>query len=110
MLTPSRQDADSQLRTAGYEVLNSFVANAAIDSLGIVADLSNVILQRLASTINLQQQVVSVEDRIMLEEMQTGITSVILVSRKAFRKDPVLTPLRPLFSALKPMSSPRLTA
>ncbi|KAL4785878.1 armadillo-type protein [Aspergillus varians] len=73
-----RQDADNQLRTAGYEVLNSFVTNAANDSLPIVANLSDVVLQRLEHTIPMQQQVVSVEDRITLEEMQTGITSVVL--------------------------------
>ncbi|KAL3481982.1 armadillo-type protein [Aspergillus californicus] len=73
-----RQDADNQLRTAGYEVLNSFVMNAANDNLAMVAGLSDVILQRLEHTIPMQQQVVSVEDRITLEEMQTGIISVIL--------------------------------
>jgi importin subunit beta-1 len=55
------------------------VTNAANDSLPTVAGLSDVILQRLEHTIPMQQQVVSVEDRITLEEMQTGITSVILV-------------------------------
>ncbi|KKK20373.1 hypothetical protein ARAM_003099 [Aspergillus rambellii] len=74
-----RQDADNQLRTAGYEVLNSFVTNAANDNLPMVANLSDVMLQRLEHTIPMQQQVVSVEDRITLEEMQTSITSVILV-------------------------------
>ncbi|KAL4873877.1 hypothetical protein BDV12DRAFT_54529 [Aspergillus spectabilis] len=73
-----RQDADNQLRTAGYEVLNSFVTNAANDNLGMIANLSDVILQRLEHTVPMQQQVVSVEDRITLEEMQTGIISVIL--------------------------------
>ncbi|KAL5362895.1 armadillo-type protein [Aspergillus floccosus] len=73
-----RQDADNQLRTAGYEVLNSFVTNAANDSLPMVATLSDVIIQRLEHTIPMQQQVVSVEDRITLEEMQTSLTSVLL--------------------------------
>ncbi|PYI04194.1 importin beta-1 subunit [Aspergillus sclerotiicarbonarius CBS 121057] len=73
-----RQDADNQLRTAGYEVLNSFVTNAANDSLPLVGNLSNVMLQRLEHTIPMQQQVVSVEDRITLEEMQTSVTSVVL--------------------------------
>ncbi|EHA27128.1 hypothetical protein CBS63078_5181 [Aspergillus niger] len=73
-----RQDADNQLRTAGYEVLNSFVTNAANDSLPLVGNLSDVMLQRLEHTIPMQQQVVSVEDRITLEEMQTSITSVVL--------------------------------
>lgn len=74
-----RQDADSQLRTAGYEVLNSFVLNAANDSLPMVAKLSDVILQRLEQTIPMQSQVVSPEDKILLEEMQTSLISVILV-------------------------------
>ena len=76
----SRQDADNQLRTAGYEVLNSFVANAANDSLPMVANLSDVMIQRLGHTVSMQQQVVSVEDRITMEEMQTSLTSVLLVS------------------------------
>lgn len=78
-LTSPRQDADNQLRTAGYEVLNSFVTNAANDSLPMVATLSDVAIQRLEQTVPMQQQVVSVEDRITLEEMQTSLTSVLLV-------------------------------
>jgi importin subunit beta-1 len=74
-----RSDADNQLRTAAYEVLNSFVTNSANDSLPIVANLSDVILQRLEKTIPMHQQIVSVEDRITLEEMQTSLTSVLLV-------------------------------
>ncbi|KAJ5625043.1 hypothetical protein N7510_001352 [Penicillium lagena] len=73
-----RQDADNQLRTAGYEVLNSFVLNSANDSLPMVASLSDVIIQRLEQTIPMQQQVVSTEDRILLEEMQTSLISVVL--------------------------------
>ena len=46
----------------------------------MVATLSDVIIQRLEHTIPMQQQVVSVEDRITLEEMQTSLTSVLLVS------------------------------
>ncbi|OCL06030.1 importin subunit beta-1 [Glonium stellatum] len=73
-----RHDADNQLRTAAYEVLNAFVTNAANDSVGFVATLSNVILERLEKTIQLQQQVVSVEDKLTLEEMQTSLTSVVM--------------------------------
>lgn len=75
----NRHDADNQLRTAAYEVLNAFVTNAANDSVGFVATLSNVILERLEKTIQLQQQVVSVEDKLTLEEMQTSLTSVVMV-------------------------------
>ena len=71
-------EADSQLRTAAYEVLNAFVASAANDSLPTVAKLSEVILERLEKTVPMQQQIVSVEDRITLEEIQTSLTSVLL--------------------------------
>lgn len=65
---------------AAYEVLNSFVNNAANDSLHIVAKLSDIILHRLENTIPMQLQIVSVEDRITLEEIQTSLTSVLIVS------------------------------
>jgi importin subunit beta-1 len=54
--------------------------NSANDSLPTVASLSDHILGRLEQTIPMQQQVVSTEDRILLEEMQTSLISVILVS------------------------------
>jgi importin subunit beta-1 len=59
--------------------LNSFVTNAANDSLTLVADLSNVVIERLEKTIPLQAQVVSVEDKMTLEELQLSLTSVIQV-------------------------------
>ena len=74
-----RADADNQLRTAAYEVLNAFVTNAASDSIGLVGTLSNVILERLEKSISLQSQVVSIEDKLTLEEMQTSLASVIMV-------------------------------
>ena len=73
-------DADNQLRMAAYEVLNAFVMNSANDSLPVVAKLSEVVLERLEKTVPMQQQIVSVEDRITLEEIQTSLTSVLLVS------------------------------
>ena len=65
---------------AAYEVLNVFVGNAANDSLHIVANLSDVILSRLENTIPMQRQIVSVDDKNTLEEIQTSLTSVLLVS------------------------------
>ena len=73
-----KDGADNQLRTAAYEVIVNFVTNAASDSLGIVATLSDVIIQRLERSVQMQQQVVSVEDRISLEELQTSLASVLL--------------------------------
>ncbi|KAL9128190.1 MAG: hypothetical protein Q9217_003090 [Psora testacea] len=71
-------DTDNQLRMAAYEVLNAFVTNAANNSLPLVAKSSDVILKRLEDTIPMQQQIVSVEDRITLEEVQTSLASVLL--------------------------------
>ncbi|KAF2150815.1 ARM repeat-containing protein [Myriangium duriaei CBS 260.36] len=78
LLQVTENTSENQLRTAAYEVLNAFVTNAANDSLQYVASLSDVILQRLERTIPMQQQVVSVEDRLALEDMQTSLTSVIM--------------------------------
>ena len=65
---------------AAYEVLNVFVVNSAADCLPVVAKLSNVILERLENTIPMQQQIVSVEDRVILEEIQTSLASCLLVT------------------------------
>lgn len=74
----SKMDAEAAVRTAAYEVLNTFVTNAATESLPAIASLSGVIIQRLEETLPLQQQVVSVEDRITLEDMQTSLCTVLL--------------------------------
>ncbi|KAL8953099.1 MAG: hypothetical protein Q9222_001037 [Ikaeria aurantiellina] len=77
-VTESSPEGDAQLRMAAYEVLNAFVTNAAGDSLPIIAKLSDIILQRLENTIPMQQQIVSVDDRNTLEEIQTSLSSALL--------------------------------
>ncbi|KAI7035532.1 ARM repeat-containing protein, partial [Hortaea werneckii] len=78
---------DNQLRTAAYEVLNAFVTNAANDSVQMVASLSDVIIDRLEKSIPMQQQVVSVEDRLTLEEIQTSLTSVLIAITQRLEKE-----------------------
>ncbi|TDZ21075.1 Importin subunit beta-1 [Colletotrichum orbiculare MAFF 240422] len=73
----ARPDCDSYVRTAAYEVLNVFVQNAASESVAAIAQLSGVIIERLEGTVPMQSQVVSVEDKIMLEEMQTSLCTVL---------------------------------
>ncbi|KAK4452922.1 hypothetical protein QBC34DRAFT_20663 [Podospora aff. communis PSN243] len=70
-------DGEAVVRTAAYEVLNVFVQSSATESLSAVADLSGVIIQRLEETLPMQSQVVSVEDRITLEDMQTSLCTVL---------------------------------
>ena len=72
-----KSDANGQLRMAAYEVLNSFIAQAAEDSLPVVAKLLDVVIQRLEATVPMQQQVVSVDDKMMLEEIQNSVTSCL---------------------------------
>jgi importin subunit beta-1 len=72
-----RSDSDGAVRTAAYEVLNAFVHNAAMESIPSVMDLSTVVVQRLEETLPLHAQVVSVEDRITLEDMMTSLCSVL---------------------------------
>ncbi|KAH8886839.1 ARM repeat-containing protein [Thozetella sp. PMI_491] len=72
-----RLDAEAVVRTAAYEVLNVFVQSAANESLPTIASLSDVILKRLEETVPMQSQVVSVEDKITLEDMQTSLCTVL---------------------------------
>ena len=73
-----RQDADNELHTASYEILNSLILNSANDSLDMIAALSNLTTQGLEQTIPMQQQVVSTEDNTLVEGKQVSLISVIL--------------------------------
>lgn len=90
---------DSSVRTAAYEVLNTFVTNSANDSLPMVAELSDVILHRLEGTVPMQQQVVSMEDGMTLEEIQTSLISVLMVSTQFCTFYHLLTRIRQLHNA-----------
>ena len=79
-MTNGSATGDSSVRTAAYEVLNTFVTNSANDTLPLVAELSDIILNRLEGTIPMQRQVVSMEDGMILEEIQTSLISVLIVS------------------------------
>ncbi|KAK7740609.1 karyopherin Kap95 [Diatrype stigma] len=73
----SQPGIETAVRTTAYEVLSAFVQHAAQDSFPSVAELSNVIIKRLEESIPLQTQVVSIEDKIALEEMQTSLNTVL---------------------------------
>lgn len=77
VMVTDRLDAEAVVRTAAYEVLNVFVQNSANESLPTIASLSDVILKRLEDTVPMQSQVVSVEDKITLEDMQTSLCTVL---------------------------------
>ena len=78
LLQVTEQTQDNRLRTAAYEVLNAFVNNAANDSVPMVMGLNDMVVDRLQKTIPMQTQVVSVEDRLTLQEIQTSLSSVLM--------------------------------
>ncbi|RPB06149.1 ARM repeat-containing protein [Choiromyces venosus 120613-1] len=106
-----RSDADNQLRTACYEVLNSFITNVGQDELPSIAQLCTVIIERLEKTIQLQNQIVSPDDRITLEEMQTSLTVVMgsivqrLEKEIVPQADRIMQILLQILSMLPPNSS-----
>lgn len=77
MPVPSRR-AHGRLR--GSQLV---CGNSAQESLQDIGTLLDVILKRLEETVPLQSQVVSVEDKITLEDMQTSLCTVLqaIVSR-----------------------------
>ncbi|KAL1994105.1 hypothetical protein VTN49DRAFT_2774 [Thermomyces lanuginosus] len=106
-----RSGTDVQLQGAAYEVLNQWISNSAEDTLPMIASVSGVILQRLEHTIPLQQQVVSVEDRIVLEEMQSSLAIVLLAAINRLgseirpEADRIMQILLQVLSSLPPSSS-----
>jgi importin subunit beta-1 len=77
-VTAKQDQADAAVRTAAYEVLGGFVTNSASDSLPLVASLSAEIIQRLHATVQYQNQLVSVDEKLQLEELQVSLASVLL--------------------------------
>lgn len=83
----ARPDCNTFVRTAAYEVLNVFVQNAATESMAPIASLSGVVLERLEGTIPMQSQVVSVDDKLALEEMQTSLCTVLQATIQRLDKE-----------------------
>lgn len=104
-------DGEAAVRTAAYEVLNTFVQNAATDSLPAVASLSDVIIERLEQTLPMQAQVVSIEDRITLEDMQTSLCTVLQAIIQRLEKeiapqgDRIMQTLLQILTTVGPKSS-----
>jgi importin subunit beta-1 len=75
----NRQDyPDTTVRTAAYEVLGGFVTNSARSTLPLVEKLTAEIIQRLGNTIQYQNNIVSIEEKLQLEELQVSLASVLL--------------------------------
>ena len=74
----TREEGANSVRTAAYEVLGGFITNAANQSLNIVNELTNVIIDRMNQSLLQIKDVVSIEDKLNLEEKQISLASVLL--------------------------------
>ncbi|KAG7660411.1 kap95 [[Candida] subhashii] len=72
-----RPDNEFSARASAYEALSAFVTYSANDTMPIVQGIATEVLSRLESTILMQSQVASAEDRGNLEELQTNILALL---------------------------------
>ncbi|RCK56108.1 Importin subunit beta-1 [Candida viswanathii] len=75
--TSGRGDNEYSARASAYEALSTFVTYSARDTMPIVQNIATEVLARLESTIMLQGQVSTAEDRGNLEELQSNILSLL---------------------------------
>lgn len=75
--TSGRGDNEYSARASSYEALSTFVTYSARDTMPIVQNIATEVLARLESTIMLQGQVSTTEDRGNLEELQSNILSLL---------------------------------
>ncbi|KAK7203685.1 hypothetical protein BZA70DRAFT_72397 [Myxozyma melibiosi] len=73
----SRADNENLARTSAYEALGVLVTCSASDTLGSINELSLVIITRLEQTLVMQGQLVGMDDRVNLEELQISLLSVL---------------------------------
>lgn len=77
-LQHGQSEDTNKVRTAAYEVLSGFITNAANSSLGLVKELVQVITGRLEQSLHQARNLVSIEEKLALEEMQISLASVLL--------------------------------
>lgn len=72
-----KSDIEASSRASAYEALSTLVIFSSRDVLQIVQDLAGEITSRLQATISMQQQLVGMEDRANLEELQINLLSLL---------------------------------
>ncbi|KAK9461838.1 armadillo-type protein [Lipomyces oligophaga] len=88
LVASDRADNEASSRTSAYEALGVLVSCSAADTLPRITELSSVIVQRLEQTLIMQQQLVGMDDRANLEELQSSLLSVVTsVIRRVSPKD-----------------------
>ncbi|WPK23235.1 hypothetical protein PUMCH_000464 [Australozyma saopauloensis] len=77
ILLSNKADNDFNSRASAYEALSAFVSYSAMDTMPIIQSIANEVLTRIQSTISMQQQGLSIENRAALEELQINILSLL---------------------------------
>lgn len=73
----SKNDIEPSSRASAYEALSTLVIFSARDVLQTVNELASEVTSRLQATIAMQQQLVSIDDRANLEELQVNLLSLL---------------------------------
>ncbi|CAN6674382.1 importin subunit beta-1 [Trichomonascus vanleenenianus] len=73
----SRDNNEASSRTSAYEALSTMVIFSPHDVVGIVETLSSGILGRLEQTLEMQKQIVSTDDRAVVEELQINLLGLL---------------------------------
>lgn len=68
---------ENNSRTSAYEALSTMVAHSSQDVLPLVSNLTNVILDRVQSSGRMRSQIISTEDKLQFEELQSNLLSVL---------------------------------
>lgn len=105
----SRNDNENSVRTSAYEALSSLAIFSSGDVFDIVKNLSSEVLQRLESSLVVQQQgVVSVEDKANIEELQINLLGLLtnIIRRVGKEVLPAADRLMELFLNLLKMKYP----
>lgn len=69
---------ESNARTSAYEALSTMVTYSAQDVLAMVSNLTGIVLDRLQATVHMRSQIISTEEKVQFEELQSNLLSVLL--------------------------------
>jgi importin subunit beta-1 len=80
---------ENNARTSAYEALSTMVSHASSDVLPLISKLNNVILERLQATVAMRAQILSTEEKVQFEELQSNLLSVLTSIIRRCGKDVV---------------------
>ncbi|ORY86291.1 karyopherin Kap95 [Protomyces lactucae-debilis] len=80
---------ENNARTSAYEALSTMVSHASSEVLPLISKLSGVVLDRLQATVSMRANVLSTEEKVQFEELQSNLLSVLTSIIRRCGKDVV---------------------